>query len=89
MVRNDEEPGFTAYDAEEVGFKLEDGKAMFTTEDDVVQPGWHRWKYNVNRGEVSWAKWSDTEFVCRTTIIQWKACERSDFHDVDLAKKRL
>ena len=72
-----ETAGFTAYDAKEVNFRLEDGEAMFMTDEDVLQPGWHRWKYNENRGRAKWAKWSDEELMYKTTITGWTAVRGS------------
>ena len=69
--------GFTAYDAKEVNFRLEDGEAVFTTGENVLQPGWHRWKYNVIRGQAKWAKWSDEELMFKTTITGWTAVRGS------------
>ena len=76
LVPNCEDRGFTAYDAGDVNFRLEDGLAMFMTEEDVLEPGWHRWKYNELRGDKKWVRWSTSELVYETKIIGWKKARR-------------
>ena len=78
LVRSPEDPGFTAYDATDVRFKLEDGLAMWkTTDEDALEPGWHRWMYNLLRDEdKSWACWSKSERFFETTITRWDRVSR-------------
>ena len=82
LVRTQEDGGFTAYDAshvEHVGrFRPEDGLPMWRTlDEDALEPGWHRWNYNLNRDlGLTWACWSESERFFETTITGWKVVSR-------------
>ena len=73
LVRSSEDPGFTAYDAKDVRFKLEDGLAMWMTTDKcALEPGWHAWKYNECREKgFTWSNWSGNERFFEPTITGW------------------
>ena len=74
MVKTPEEQGFTVYYATDVGFIVEDGVPMWKTmEEDVLEPGWHRWFYNscLDQGRT-WASWDESGCDFETTVIRRK-----------------
>ena len=74
LVRTPEEGGFTVYYATDVRFSVEDGVPMWKTmEEDVLEPGWHRWFYHICRDQGrTWASWDESACFFKTTVIRWK-----------------